>query len=85
MEDKSTGKWRIFVDFRYMKHACPNDCNSLLQIDLLIEVTYGHEFQSFIDAYYGYNQIKMSEKDLPHTTFYEHSNIYYYKVIPLAH
>lgn len=46
---------------RFVHHACINQ---------LIDATFGHEFLSIMDVYYGYNQIKMIEKDVSHTAFY---------------
>jgi len=30
---KSTGKWRIYIDFTNLNKACPNDSFPLLKID----------------------------------------------------
>ena len=37
---------------------------------------------SFFDAYSGYNQIKMNEKDRIHTAFITERELYCYKVMP---
>jgi hypothetical protein len=39
---------------------------------------------SFMDAYSGYNQIKMSAPDAPHTTFMTNTCNYFYKVMPFG-
>ncbi|XP_060974614.1 uncharacterized protein LOC133039709 [Cannabis sativa] len=49
--------------------ACPKDCFALPQIDQLVDATAGHELMSFMDAYSGYNQIKMHVPDQEHTSF----------------
>lgn len=66
------------VDFRDLNKVCPKDCYPLPRINQLIDAISGHELLSFMDVYFGYNQIKMANKDAPHTTFYANSDIYYY-------
>ena len=63
MVKKSNGKWRICVDFTDFNRACPKDSYPLPQIDTLVDSTARHELLSFIDAFLGYNQIKMNEED----------------------
>ena len=58
MVKKGNGKWRMCVDFMDINDACPKDCYPLTQIDTLIDATDGHEMLSFMDGFYGYNQIK---------------------------
>ena len=56
---KANGKWRVCIDFSDLNKACPKDCFPLPRIDQLVDGTAGHELLSFMDAYSGYNQIKM--------------------------
>ena len=51
------------VDFTDLNKACPKDNFSLLMIDQLVDATVGHELLSFMDAYSGYNQIRMNKLD----------------------
>ena len=51
------------VDFTDLNKAYPKDSYSLPQIDTLVDSTARHKLLSFIDAFSGYNQIKMSEED----------------------
>ena len=60
---KANGKWRMSVDFTDLNSACPKDSFSLPRIDQLMDSTAGHKLLTFMDAFSGYNQIKMSEKD----------------------
>jgi hypothetical protein len=60
---KSTGKWRMYVDFTDLNRACPKDSFSLPWVDLLVDSTAGHELLIFMDAFSGYNQIHMDEID----------------------
>ncbi|XP_034208205.1 uncharacterized protein LOC117621761 [Prunus dulcis] len=43
--------------------ACPKDSFPLSRIDQLVDATAGHELLSFMDAYSGYNQIRMHLAD----------------------
>ncbi|XP_022862336.1 uncharacterized protein LOC111382551 [Olea europaea var. sylvestris] len=50
---KSSGKWRVCVDFTNLNKACPKDSFLLPRIDQLVDSTAGHELLSFMDAYSG--------------------------------
>ena len=54
------------------------------KIDQLVDAKVGYERMSFLDAYSGYNQIKMSEKDRIHTAFITERGLYCYKVMPFG-
>ena len=57
------------VDFTNLNKACPKDSYPLPRIDQLVDSTAGHRLLSFIDAFFGYNQIKMDETDQEKTSF----------------
>ena len=63
MVRKNNEKWRMCVDFTDLNKACPKDNYPLPRIDTLVDSTARHELLSFMDAFSGYNQIKMEEKD----------------------
>ena len=63
MVKKANGKWRMYVDFTDLNRACPKDSYPLLRIDTLVDSTVRHELLSFMDAFSGYNQIRMEEAD----------------------
>jgi hypothetical protein len=63
---KSSGKWRMCVDFTDLNRACPKYSFPLPRMDVLIESTSGHELMSFMDAY---NQIHLSELNEEKTSF----------------
>ena len=56
-------KWRMCVDFMDLNKACPKDSYPLLQVDILVDSTARHQLLSFMDAFSGYNQIKLNEAD----------------------
>ena len=62
MVKKPNGKWRMCVDFTDLNRACPKDSYPLPQIDTLVDSTTRHELLSFMDAFSGYNQIKMIDR-----------------------
>ena len=69
MVKKANGKWRICVDFMDLNRACPKDSYPLPLIDTLVDLTVRHKLLSFMDAFSGYNQIKMNEEDQERTSF----------------
>ena len=66
---KANGKWRMCVDFTDLNKACPKNSFPLQRIDQLVDSTAGHKLLMFMDAFSGYNQIKMAEGDKEKTTF----------------
>ena len=63
MVKKNNRKWRMCVDFTDLNRACPKDNYPLPRIDTLVDSTARHKLLSFMDAFSGYNQIKMKEED----------------------
>jgi hypothetical protein len=70
------------IDFTDLNKTCPMEPFLLLKIDQLVDSTSRHVFLSFMDAFLGYNQIKMCEKDEDKTTFITNLGLYCYKVMP---
>ncbi|GAU44435.1 hypothetical protein TSUD_129290 [Trifolium subterraneum] len=81
---KSNGKWRMCVDYTDLNRACPKDAYHLLNIDKLVDNSSGFKLLSFMDAYSGYNQIKMAEIDKKKTAFMTETGNYYYNVMPFG-
>ena len=63
MVKKANDKWRMYVDFTDLNKACLKDNYPLQRIDLLVDSTAGHQLLSFMDAFFGYNQIRLDETD----------------------
>ena len=51
------------MDFTDLNKACPKDRYPLPRIDQLVDLTASHKLLSFMDAFSGYNQIRMDEAD----------------------
>ena len=73
------------MGFTNLNKACPKDSYHLPSIDQLVDSTADHQLLSFMDAFSGYNQIKMDEVDqekkcpsLPIKVFFS------YKVMPFG-
>ena len=81
---KASGKWRMCVDFTNLNKACPKDSFPLPRIDQLMDSTAEHKLLTFIDAFSGYNQIRMAKKDQEKTTFITSQGLYCYKVMPFG-
>ena len=72
------------VDFTDLNKACPKDSCPLLRIDQLVDSTAGHQLLNFMDAFSGYNQIKMDEADQEKTPFVTSQGLFCYKVMPFG-
>ena len=66
---KANRKWRMCVNFTDLNKACPKDSFPLLRIDQLVDSTAGNKLLTFMDAFSGYNQIKMAKEDQEKTAF----------------
>ena len=79
---KANGKWRMCVDFTDLNKTCTKDSFPLSRIDQLVDSTVGHKLLTFMDAFSGYNQIKMTKEDQEKTAFIMSQGLYCYKVMP---
>ena len=84
MVKKANGKWRICVDFTDLNRACPKDSYPLPRIDTLADSTVRHQLLSFMDAFSGYNQIKMEEVNQEMTSFVTTQGLFCYKLMPFG-
>ena len=81
---KANGKWRLCIDFTEINKACPKDSFPLPRIDLIVDATAGHELLSFMDVFFGYNQISMDPNDQEKTSFVTAQGTYCYRVMPFG-
>ena len=69
------------VDFTDLNKACLKDNFPFPRIDTLVDSTARYELLSFMDAFSGYNQIKMNKDDQERTSFVTSQGLFCYKVI----
>ena len=81
---KKNGKWRVCIDFTNLNEACPKDSFPLSRIDQTVDAMARNELLSFMDAYSGYNQIKMHPPDEDKTAFLTDRGTYCYMVMPFG-
>ena len=81
MVKKANKKWRMYVDFTDLNKACPKDSYPLPRIDTLVDSMVRNQLLSFMDAFSGYNQIKMEEADQEKTSFVTSQGLFCYKVM----
>jgi len=79
---KANGKWRMCVDFTDLNKACPKYSYPLPSIDALVDSASGCKMLSFLDAFSGYNPIKMHLRDECKTWFMTELSCYCYTVMP---
>ena len=72
------------IDFTNLNRACPKDSYPLSSIDQLMDATLGFRLMSFMNAFSGYNQIRMAPEDEDKTAFISDQGTYYYKVMPFG-
>ena len=70
------------MNFTDLNKAYPKDSYPLPRIYQLVDSTAGHRLLSFMDAFSGYNQIRMDEVDQEKTSFVISQGLFCYKVMP---
>ena len=66
---KKNGKLRVRIDFRDLNAATPKDMYVMPIDDMLVDSTANNELLSFIDSFFGYNQILIVVDDKSKTAF----------------
>ena len=72
------------VDYTDLNKAYPKDSYPLPSIDQLVDATSGFQLMSFMDAFSGYNQMRMTKEDEEKTSFIIDRETYCYKVMPFG-
>ena len=72
------------IDFSTINKYCPKDHFPLPRIDQLVDSTAGCERLSFLDAYSGYNQIRMKVEDEEKTAFITPYGVFCYNTMPFG-
>ncbi len=81
---KDTDILRMCVDFTSLNKHCPKDHFPLPRIDQIIDSTAGCEKLYFLDAYSGYNQIRLKVEDQDKTTFITPFGVFCYNTMPFG-
>jgi hypothetical protein len=84
VEKKDTKIYRMCIDFTALNKHCPKNYFPLPRIDHIIDSTAGCERLSFLDAYSGYNQIRLKVEDEDKTTFITPHGVYCYITMPFG-
>jgi hypothetical protein len=72
------------VDYRDLNKASPKDDFPLPHIDMLVDNTVKFKVFSFMDGFFGYNQIKMVLEDMEKTIFITPGGTFCYRVMPFG-
>ena len=72
------------MDFIDLNKAYPKDSYPLPRIDQQVDSTAGHKLLSFMEAFSGYNQMRMDEVDQEKTSFITSQGLFCYKVMPFG-
>ena len=84
MVQKSNKQWRMCTDYTSLNRHCPKDSYPLPNIDKLVDGASGHRLLSLMDAYSGYNQIRMHPADEDKTAFMTGRENYCYRTMPFG-
>jgi hypothetical protein len=75
---------RVCVDYTSLNKHCPKDPFPLSHIDQITDSIVGCARLSFLDAYSGYNQIKLKKEDEEKTAFITPYGVFCYQVMPFG-
>ena len=64
---KNNGKLRVCVDVRDLNDVTPKDMYAMPIVDMLVDSTTNNELLSFMDGFFGYNQILIVVDDVSKT------------------
>jgi hypothetical protein len=75
---------RVCVNYTSLNKHCSKDPFPLPRIDQIIDSTVGCTRLSFLDAYSGYNKIKLKKEDKENTAFITPYGVFCYQVMPFG-
>jgi hypothetical protein len=81
---KNSDVQRVCVDSTSLNKHCPKDPFPLPCIDQIIDSIAGCARLSFLDAYSGYNQIKLKKEDEEKIAFITPYGVFCYQVMPFG-
>jgi hypothetical protein len=81
---KNTDVQRVCVDYMSLNKHCPKDSFPLPRIDQIIDSIARCARLSFLDAYSGYNQIKLKKEDNEKIAFITPYGVFCYQVMPFC-
>ena len=81
---KANEKWRMCIDFTDLNKTCPKNSYPLPRVNVLVDSIAQHQLLSFMDAFFGYNQIRMDELDQEKTSFVTSQGLFCYKVMSFS-
>jgi hypothetical protein len=81
---KNTDVQRVCVDYTSLNKHCPKNPFPLPRIDQIIDSIAGCVRLSFLDAYSGYNQIKLKKEDKEKIAFITLYGVFCYQVMPFG-
>jgi hypothetical protein len=84
VENKDTKIYRMCIDFTALNKHCPKDYFPLPRIDQIIDSTASYKCLSFLNAYSGYNQIRLKVEDKDKTAFITPHGVYCYMTMPFG-
>lgn len=81
---KLDGGIRIYTNLKDLNKACSKDDFPLPKIDMIVDMTIGHEMLSLMDGFSGYNQIMIAKEDQHIMAFTCPSGTYYWNMMPFG-
>lgn len=81
---KKSGKIKSYQDFRKLNAATNKDYFLLPFMDSILDIIVWHEYYSFLDGFFGYNQVKIVKEDQLKIAFTIQQRIFAYRIMPFG-